>query len=81
MGRMNTTEVNVVTWVVSDVIQGSRKEVMSCKMGRQSVFIISHRGHQSVFTISLHGRQNIITIICQGRTKIMKDSRMSQKIA
>ena len=62
--------VNVITWVVSDVMLGSCKLVMSRK-----------RGRQSVFTTSLHRRQYVITIGHQGHTKVVKGSHMSQKIA
>ena len=80
MGTMNIIEVvNVVTWVVSEVMRGSHKVVLSRKGGPQSVFTVSHPGHQSVFTIGLHGRQNVITIGCQDHTKVMKGSHMSQK--
>jgi hypothetical protein len=82
MGAMIIIEVvNVVTWVVSDFMQGSHKEVMSRKRGHQSVFISSHRGRQSVFTIGLQGRQNVITICRHGHTKVVKGNHTSQKIA
>jgi hypothetical protein len=79
---MNTIEVvNVITCVVSDVMWGSHKVVVSRKKGRQSVFPISHQGRQSVFTIGLPGRQNVVTIGRQGCTKVVKGSHMSQNIA
>ena len=81
MGTMNTIEVlNVVTCVVSDVMYGSHKVVVSHKIGCQCVFTISHRGRQSVFTIGLHGRQNGITIGRQSHTKVVKGSHMVEKL-
>jgi hypothetical protein len=81
MGTMNTIEVaNVITWVISDIMQSSHKVIVSHKRGHQSVFTISHQGHQSVFTIGLSGRQNVVTIGCHGHTKAMTDSHMSQKL-
>ena len=67
--------------MVSDIMQGSHKVVMSRKKGRQSDFTTSHRGHQSVFIIGLRGHQNVGTIGCQGHMKVVKGSHMSQKIA
>ena len=82
MGTMNIIEdVNVITWVISDVMWGSHKVVISRKTGCQSVFAISCWARQSVFTIGLHGRQNVVTIGRQGRTKVVKGSHLSQKIA
>ena len=47
MGTMNTIEVaNAVTWVVSDVMQGSHKVVATRKMGRQSVETLLLVGQQ-----------------------------------
>jgi hypothetical protein len=78
---MNTIEaINVITWVISDVMWGSHKVVVSCKTGRQCVFTISCWGRQSVFTIGLQGCQNVITVGRQGHTKVVKGSHMSQKI-
>jgi hypothetical protein len=49
--------INVVTWVVSDIMRGSHKVVTSCNRGCQSVFTTICQGRQSVFTIGLRGRQ------------------------
>jgi hypothetical protein len=58
MGTMNIIEiVNVVTWVVSDVMRGRHKVVVSHKKGRQSVFTTSCQGRQSFFAIGLQGCQ------------------------
>ena len=78
---MNIIEVvNVITWVISDVMSASHKVVMSRKRGCQSVFATCHWGHQSVFTIGLHGHQNVVTIGHQGHAKVVKGSHMSQKM-
>jgi hypothetical protein len=67
-GTMNTIEViNVVTWVINDVMQGSHKVVVSRK-----------RGHHSVFTIGLHSCQNVVTIGHQGRTKVVIGSHVKK---
>ena len=71
MGTLNIIRViNVVTWVISDVIRGSDRVVVSSK-----------KGSQSVFTIGLQSHQNVVIIGRQGRTKVMKGSHMSQRIA
>jgi len=73
--------VNVVTWVISYVMRGSHKVVVSRNRGRQSVFTTRCLGRQSFFTIGLQGHQNVVTIGRQGRTKVVKGSHMSRKIA
>jgi len=77
---MTIEVINVITWVVSDVIRGSYKVVVSRKKGLQSVFTISPWCHQGVFAIGLHGHQNAVTIGGQGHTKVVKSSHMSQKL-
>ena len=43
--------VSVVTWVISDVMRGSHKVVVSRKRSRQSVFTIGLHSHRIVVTI------------------------------
>ena len=72
--------INVAMWVVSGVIRGSQKVVMSRKRGHQCVFTTSHWSHQSVFTMVLWGHQNVVTVGCQGHAKVVKGSHMIQKM-